>query len=71
MICLLNRKPDDQSNNYVREHPCYSNQCARCGWNAKEHQERIARGLTRGEDGLKHFTKTKVGEITDDSTETP
>lgn len=66
MICLLNRKPDDRSNNYVRENPCYSGQCSRCGWNVKEHERRLARGLTTDENGLRHFTKTKAVDSTDD-----
>lgn len=66
MICLLNRKPDDRSTRYNQEFPCYAGQCARCGWNAKEHERRLARGLTTDENGLRHFTKTKAVDSTDD-----
>ena len=76
MVCLLKRKPGDRSSRYNTEHPCYANQCARCGWNSTEHERRLERGLTRGSDGLKHFTvspptiKTEESD-TNDSTETP
>lgn len=58
MACLLNRSPYERSR-YSKDYPCYAWQCARCGWNAEEHERRINNGLTRGEDGLKRFTKTK------------
>lgn len=67
MICLLNRNPGDKAtNNYTRVHPCYYGQCATCGWNANEHKLRLARGLTTDENGLRHFTKTKAVDSTDD-----
>ena len=62
MECLLNRKPNEQPR-YAGDHPCRSNECARCGWNSVEHERRLARGLTKDENGLRHFTKTKAGEI--------
>lgn len=58
MACLLNRSPDVKTR-YSIDYPCYSWQCSRCGWNSEEHERRISGGLTRGEDGLKHFSKTK------------
>lgn len=58
MACLLNRSPDERTR-YSTDYPCYSYQCPRCGWNSEEHERRIARGLTTGENGLRHFSKTK------------
>lgn len=58
MACLLNRSPYDIAR-YDGDRPCRPGDCPRCGWNSVEHERRLARGLTTGENGLRHFTVTK------------
>lgn len=66
MACLLNRSPYEPAR-YNTEYPCHPYDCPRCGWNSEEHDRRIARGLTKGENGLKHFTKSKAVFFSDDT----
>lgn len=69
MACLLKRKPDERNIRYQTETPCYSYQCARCGWSEIEHERRLKRGLVTDENGLRHFIATKPITIKDGETD--
>ena len=55
MACQLHRSPYER-NRYARVYPCYAWQCETCGWNEREHRQRVKRGLVTGSNGLRHYT---------------